>query len=652
MQDGSETPETRTTIWYVGRNFTFTSAFAFASLFIEAPSPSNNSDAKNMRKALEEKFQNQELRSGMRISKPPADAPSPFNNPYLPRYEDASVTFLMELDEFGFAGTQYYYGDSSDGDAIQPSPTNEEYDSDATITDPEHVSDSGTEMNGVGNVKRPRGRPRKIVDGQEAQRPVNAEKSNLKGKAVDRKKYTSQPHYKGPPPFLLDPDRTDIYANTANAYRDENGVYRWVDEEDDVVSPPTKEAGGIKDHNEEEHEYVVPPVTPMPKPRMMVEPSLTPLIPTPIEPALTPFTSLHLAPMGPKIKLTVSQPARALAGGGPDKHDESWMFPSTDGGYDPFDLPQFGEITASKDSAIRSTARNTNGTDLNLDDPVLKKNTLNFNSSHKRARSPTPTTLPPDDPPFPLFDDMTISPNKNKFVRLNPGKSTRQTPQEYADERAELKRRIEERKRRDEDEMYEGLSKFKGYQRGWNGEHESQRQITLQKEEQARDQKRQVQLEKEKAAAAKAQQGTQRPRAKREKIDDKYLEDAMLEWQNREAIAQIGLEDHVKVKQEELHRTMMSRPMDMEAIIREAHETLRANKRSASRSPPNSRPPKSPQTQICRKSNTKCQSPMHNRSSSEEGKLKGHNLGKAFDPPMAKKRVANKPRAFGVSEQE
>jgi hypothetical protein len=57
------------------------------------------------------------------------------------------------------------------------------------------------------------------------------------------------------------------------------------------------------------------------------------------------------------------------------------------------------------------------------------------------------------------------------------------------------------RKERDDDEMYQGLRNFKGSQRGWNGERESDRQRTIESFDHTENAKSQAQVERERAAS-------------------------------------------------------------------------------------------------------------------------------------------------------
>jgi hypothetical protein len=57
------------------------------------------------------------------------------------------------------------------------------------------------------------------------------------------------------------------------------------------------------------------------------------------------------------------------------------------------------------------------------------------------------------------------------------------------------------RKERDDDEMYQGLMNFKGRQRGWNGERESDRQQTIRSFHDTENAKSQARVEKERATS-------------------------------------------------------------------------------------------------------------------------------------------------------
>ena len=152
--------------------------------------------------------------------------------------------------------------------------------------------------------------------------------------------------------------------------------------------------------------------------------------------------------------------------------------------------------------------------------------------------------------------------------------------------------------------MYEGLCKFSGKQRGWNGEHEFQLIITLRREQEAKGKKLWPEVAKESAGAHSRQEHIL-PKTNKGNVDAKLLEHSFMALQDRAAIAQIAADDEVEGKWEELRRMMKSRQVDMSAVIREAHQASRVQKgsikKAASKSSPKYQSPEAPRTLTHRK---------------------------------------------------
>lgn len=103
----------------------------------------------------------------------------------------------------------------------------------------------------------------------------------------------------------------------------------------------------------------------------------------------------------------------------------------------------------------------------NDDHPAL----VQLLQQRKRNRSPTP---PFDDYPVPDVDDMRIPPHRLTYTRKRTRRDTSQTPSEYERIRADFIRRRDDRREQEDREFMEGLKKFKGNQRGWDGNPESE----------------------------------------------------------------------------------------------------------------------------------------------------------------------------------
>lgn len=95
-----------------------------------------------------------------------------------------------------------------------------------------------------------------------------------------------------------------------------------------------------------------------------------------------------------------------------------------------------------------------------------------FRETRAHVRSPTPTM---DDYPVPAIDDMILPIEFQTYTRKRSGKATSQTPSEYEKGRQEFYRLREERRLKDDLEMFNGLKNFKGSQRGWDGRPEPER---------------------------------------------------------------------------------------------------------------------------------------------------------------------------------
>ena len=95
-----------------------------------------------------------------------------------------------------------------------------------------------------------------------------------------------------------------------------------------------------------------------------------------------------------------------------------------------------------------------------------------FRQVRARYRSPTP---PMDDYPVPVIDDMTWPLHLQTYKRNRSGKATNQTPSEYEEGRQEYYKRREQRRMKDDLDMFKGLKQSKGPQRGWDGRTETER---------------------------------------------------------------------------------------------------------------------------------------------------------------------------------
>jgi hypothetical protein len=122
------------------------------------------------------------------------------------------------------------------------------------------------------------------------------------------------------------------------------------------------------------------------------------------------------------------------------------------------------------------------------------------------------------------------------------------------------------RKKRDEENMYQGLRDFNGRQRGWNGERESDRQRTIQKHHEIERKKSQIQAEKERAAF-----GTFHSPLRTKRVNSEELMEVIEEVKSQREIEVMVLEDAGNRLMEQAHAMMMSRSVDMDAIIAEAH---------------------------------------------------------------------------------
>jgi hypothetical protein len=146
------------------------------------------------------------------------------------------------------------------------------------------------------------------------------------------------------------------------------------------------------------------------------------------------------------------------------------------------------------------------------------------------------------------------------------------------------------RKERDDDEMYQGLRNFKGRQRGWNGEPEIDRQRTIQNFHDSEHAKMEAQVERERAAAEAS-----RPSVMNRRVTLRQLRDGSelvcnvhsrtgtfkvlteLQVQTRHAIEAMALQDVASRMMEDNHRTMMTRNIDMDTLISQAHGRSRHN---------------------------------------------------------------------------
>jgi hypothetical protein len=219
-----------------------------------------------------------------------------------------------------------------------------------------------------------------------------------------------------------------------------------------------------------------------------------------------------------------------------------------------------------------SSVPNSNHSDLSsFDGPSERKNTLPPLRIYTESRNRRPRNES-----LPTFGEQAGY-NEERKEREN-----RQT---------ELERLRAERKKRDDQEMYEGLKEFEakgGSQRGWNGEHESARQETLTAYHHEQDRKALEASEKEKAAAApkvktpNAGKQTAKSKSKRmnpEKVlaaQAKELEEAYSERYAKEVQAGQDYDDHNRLLAAKNHRDMMRAPWDHEEIKRKALEEQKA----------------------------------------------------------------------------
>jgi len=299
----------------------------------------------------------------------------------------------------------------------------------------------------------------------------------------------------------------------------------------------------------------------------------------------------------------------------------------------------------------------------------------------KRYRSVTP----PDDYPIPDIDDMRIPPERNTYTRAISGRKTQETPSSHWEMREEvlmaserrrirrdlreiedLTRRREERKKRDEEEMHQGLQNFNGRQRGWNGERESVRQQTIREYHETEDQKAQAQFEKERAAAESS-----RPPLKIQRVNSEELKEVMEEVKSRREIEVMVLEDAGNCQMEQAYNMMMSRNVDMDVIIAEAHGRSRQDSGAApiilnspTRSPSQDRDQRRSRTSAPSRSSPRDvpmniespspeappsrQSPGHRQGLAEEEGSKENDLDSALNPPTDERRLRKRSRPFGT----
>jgi len=189
-------------------------------------------------------------------------------------------------------------------------------------------------------------------------------------------------------------------------------------------------------------------------------------------------------------------------------------------------------------------------------------------------------------------------------------------------------------------------------QDGENGRQSKRQRTTKAREDQA-DNETQTTMEPQRSSA-RAKKGKELSQSifatMRTETDSEYSEYFRLYEENLRQ-SWIDLDNHVKSREEDLYRTMMSRPWDADAIINKARTAFRQKKAVEAA---NAAGALQPRGGAAIKSSIKSSSPKRIRNAkpvrvvtNEEDRLKGRNLGKAFDPPTEGKRVSKKRRIFG-----
>ncbi|KAE9362729.1 hypothetical protein N431DRAFT_142158 [Stipitochalara longipes BDJ] len=206
----------------------------------------------------------------------------------------------------------------------------------------------------------------------------------------------------------------------------------------------------------------------------------------------------------------------------------------------------------------------------------------------------------------PVVDDMRIPPGENTHTSNISSDVRAQTPQENrfdhsphstpessdiddnmgrspspklvndqrilrtAEERRDLEIARAKRKKRDDEEMFQGLRNFSGRQRGWNGELESDRQETIRKhlEQEAAEIEEDARREKERASA-------RRPPVNHKPISDQELRKVSDTVLTRHAAERLALQDGAEQSMEDTLSYMRGRHFDIDAVIKANRAAVR-----------------------------------------------------------------------------
>lgn len=240
-------------------------------------------------------------------------------------------------------------------------------------------------------------------------------------------------------------------------------------------------------------------------------------------------------------------------------------------------------LDSNRKDPVAIAAKTNHSIDLNELTSILP-------ASNFVSRSPYPSDLNYDHSPRinesirdaePGLDDR---PNRmNDYHNLTGDPYSRRTFDSIKSQSDEYERLQAARRARDEEELHTGLTNFKGQQRGWNGERESDRIKTLRAYQ--REENRAFGEDVEKANADHKGKEPSPPRkgtlvepdysgmSRKEVIDAKRkgVEDGYNEWYSRRLGSNIVADMVLEENEKEAKRKMMARHWDRDDIKREAY---------------------------------------------------------------------------------
>jgi hypothetical protein len=228
--------------------------------------------------------------------------------------------------------------------------------------------------------------------------------------------------------------------------------------------------------------------------------------------------------------------------------------------------PQPWMLDESRTDPVAMAVKNNRSRNLNdLMSGTTQVDPIHSSQTSEPSIADPPTPIPRSAKPRTKLSDGVNDPAN---VHLKGGLP------DFYDRLSDFERFKEERRIRDEDEMYEGLRNFQGRQRGWNGEHESDRSVTL--NEYNLEQKRKFLEKYHKAKADTNYKSTSTPKGKDQATPHKqpYPEPDYTGMSKEEMIQAMG--KHLKDGYTLLIKQARNSELEFDAIVEENTWAMKA----------------------------------------------------------------------------